>query len=47
MRPDTGDNRMHAGLFQVIFVLLWLAALIAFYFGLHKPAGRRGRTQQH
>jgi hypothetical protein len=38
MRPDTGDNRMTWEV-QVIIVLLSSFALVALYFGLHKPAG--------
>lgn len=37
MRPDTGNNRM-AWALQVVFILLASSALVALYFGIHKPA---------
>jgi hypothetical protein len=38
MEPEPKQTIGARWLLQTLFVLLWLAALIALYFGLHKPA---------
>jgi hypothetical protein len=40
MKPDPDDNHTTwRWALQTVFVLLWSSALIALYFGIHKPAG--------